>query len=240
MTNAQESSLGSFFASRNSAARPNIGYGMSELASAVCTELNRYYGKVGSVGLPLPKANIRVVDTETKEELPYNQDGELYISSPGLMAQYHLNEAETKAVLYTDSNGVRWIKSGDLGHIDEDGFVFITGKLKRIYTARAQKDGPIMHIFPDYIANVVAKHPAVNECAIVCIPHPDLKSVPIAFVTVNEHDNSAEIPQKILDYCMTELPQHSIPKRCYVVPSIPKTPIGKVDYRALEQQAENK
>ncbi len=240
MTNASETNLESFFASRNSAARPNIGYGMSELASAVCTELNRYYGKKGSVGLPLPKAIIRVIDTETNEELPYNQDGELYISSPGLMLQYHLNEAETKAVLYTDSNGVRWIKSGDLGHIDEDGFVFITGKLKRIYTARAQKDGPIMHIFPDYIANVVAKHPAVNECAIVCIPHPELKSIPVAFVTVNEHENSTEISQKILDYCMTELPQHSIPKHCYVVPSIPKTPIGKVDYRALEKEAENK
>lgn len=71
------------------------------------------------------------------------------------------------------------------------------------------------------------------------IPHTDLKSVLIAFVTVNEHENSTDIPEKLFDYCMTELAQHSVPKKCYFVSSI-HTHVGKVDYRALEQQAENK
>jgi long-chain acyl-CoA synthetase len=134
----------------HSIARASLGYGMSEVASAACTELNRYYGKAGSVGIPLCKVNIKAVDTETLQEQPFNKEGELYISTPGLMVHYLNNEAETNATIFTDENGVRWIKTGDLGYIDEDGFVFITGKLKRIYTTRTDAKGAIFHIFPDF------------------------------------------------------------------------------------------
>ncbi len=236
ITHATEKALCNFMEAHHSIARASLGYGMSEVASAACTELNRYYGKTRSVGIPLCKVNIKAVDTETSEEQPYNKEGELYISTPGLMLHYLNNEAETNATIFTDEKGVRWIKTGDLGYIDEDGFVFITGKLKRIYTTRTDAKGAIFHIFPDFIADTICNVPSVRDCVVVCLSHPVLKSIPIAFV-LPESSDSEKIPAEVSAYCESKLPEHSRPKAVYTIDSIPKTAGGKPDYKQLETVA---
>ncbi len=236
ITHATEKALCNFMEAHHSIARASLGYGMSEVASAACTELNRYYGKTGSVGIPLCKVNIKAVDTETSEEQPYNKEGELYISTPGLMLHYLNNEAETNATIFTDEKGVRWIKTGDLGYIDEDGFVFITGKLKRIYTTRTDAKGAIFHIFPDFIADTICNVSSVRDCVVVCLSHPVLKSIPIAFV-LPESSDSEKIPAEVSAYCESKLPEHSRPKAVYTIDSIPKTAVGKPDYKQLETLA---
>ena len=235
ITHTQEEAFSEFMHQHNSAAKPNLGYGMSEAASAACTERNRYYGKTGSAGIPLCKTIIKAVDIETGKELPYGEEGELYINTPGRMLRYFQNEKETAATITTDDKGELWIKTGDLGFVDEDGFVFITGKLKRIYTTRTNAKGTIFHIFPDYIAAIVGEAPSVRECAVICIPHQILKSIPIAFVVSTSP--SEDSLKGVREYCEERLPEHSCPKAYYPIEAIPKTPIGKPDYQQLEELA---
>ncbi len=239
ISHTTEQSLCDFMEAHHSIARASLGYGMSEVSSAACTELNRYYGKTGSVGIPLCKVIIKVIDIETGEELPYNKEGELHISSPGLMLYYLNNEQETNTTIMTDENGVRWIKTGDIGYVDEDGFVFITGRLKRIYTTRTDPKGAIFHIFPDYIADSISNVPSVQDCVVVCLPHSVLKSIPVAFVTYKS-GQIGSFEEEIIEYCNNSLPEHSRPKAIYSLDSIPKTTVGKPDYVLLEKMAQDR
>ena len=236
LAHADEEKIDLFMKNHNSIARPSLGYGMSEVASAACSEMNYYYGKTGSVGIPLCKVNIKAVDVENQTELPYNQEGELYISTPGLMLGYYNDEYATKESIVTDANGEQWIKTGDLGYIDEDGFVFITGRLKRIYTTRTDAKGAIFHIFPDYIADTICSMDSVRECVVVCISDPVLKSIPIAFI-VSDSTCDENLSKEVSSFCNNKLPEHSRPKKVFVIEHIPRTPVGKFDYRILEEMA---
>ncbi len=231
-----ELKLSEFMKSHGSIAMPSLGYGMSELSSAASTELNRYYGKVGSVGIPLYGVNVRVRDHDTREEKKIGEPGELLISSPGLMMEYFQNEKETCATIETDENNTRWIITGDLGYVDEDGFLFINGKLKRIYTCRSNEKGQIFHIYPDYIADMVCNVNCISSCAVVCIPHPVMKSIPIAYVTSPE-SNEEIVRKEVITYCKNVLPEQSVPKKVYLIDTIPKNAVGKPDYQWLEADA---
>ena len=235
---AKEKELVEFLQGRNSMAKASVGYGMSETCSAVCTELNRYYGKLGSVGIPLEKVNVKVLDTDSLEELTYEQTGELCFSTPGLMLEYFENRKETEAAFFTDEDGTQWIHTGDMGYVDEDGFVYITGRIKRIYSTRAEKAGALFKIFPDYIASVVSEIGSVKDCAVVCIEDSNYKSIAIAYVILKDHADEMSVRAEIISHMKDCLPKHSVPKKICFVDTFPLTPIGKVDYRALEKEAE--
>lgn len=235
LTKVQENDLIEFLAAHNSVAKASLGYGMSELASAVCVKRNGYTGKLGSVGIPLPLANVKVLDTDTGKELKYNETGELCFSTPGLMLGYYQNDEETEKAIFTDDAGTRWIHTGDLGYVDEDGFVFVSGRIKRIYSTRSGKGGTMYKMFPDYIETTIGEVENVSDCACVCIEHPDYRSIAVAYVVLKdpEHDSYSEI----MDHISEILPSHSIPKAINFVSSFPFTQIGKIDYHALEEEA---
>ena len=238
LTVEKEKELVDFLQSRGSIAKASIGYGMSETCSAISTELNRYYGKAGSAGIILCKSNVKVIDTDDSKELPYGQMGELCFSGPGLMQEYYENKDETSKALFYDNSGTKWVHSGDLGYVDEDGFVFITGRIKRIYSTRSEKNGALFKLFPDYVSSVISEVPGIKESAVVCIDDPDYKSIAIAFVVANNGINTGDIEEIVKRYIEERLPIYCVPKRVFVIDSIPMTPIGKIDYRALEKQAE--
>ena len=235
----QERELALFLAERNSPAKPSAGYGMSELSSAVCTERNVYYGKVGSVGLPLCRANVRVLDPDTGKELGYGQSGELCFASPGLMLGYYKNERETADAIFTDEDGVRWLHSGDVGYVDEDGFVFITGRIKRIYSTRSERGGTLFKLFPDYVANVIDEAEGVSQSAVVCIPHEDFRNIAVAYVVLRDGADKDAVLPMIKAHMEKELPAHAIPKDVRFLDSLPLTQIGKIDYHVLEKDAED-
>ncbi len=224
--------LNKFLESHNSPCRVVTGYGMSEFSATVCNERNDCYN-IGSVGIPLPFVNAKVVSTEDGTELKYNEVGELCFNSPSMMKKYYKNPRATSEIVKTDENGAPWIHTGDCGYIDEKGFVFITGRIKRIYTTKLSKDA-LFKLFPDYIETSVKRVPGVADCAVVCVKHEIYNFVPILFYTTLS-DNAAELEAKIKEFCLKELPDYSQPYEMRMIDKLPLTPVGKYDYVALEK-----
>ena len=106
------------------------GYGMTELGATVCTGMNHVY-KLGTLGIPLPSVTVKIVDTDTGKEVKTNEIGEMYFNAPNIMLGYYNNQADTDEIITLDENGERWIHTGDLGMVDDDGFVYFKGRVKR-------------------------------------------------------------------------------------------------------------
>lgn len=234
---ALEEEMDAFLKSHNSISRPNCGYGMSELASAACMERNNYYGKTGSTGVPLAGINVKVLDADTGEDVGYDNHGEICISSPGLMIGYYNNPEETEKAIFHDKDGVRWIHTGDVGYIDEDGFVFITGRIKRIYSTRSGPGGTMFKIFPDYVSNVISEVDCVDTCAVACIKHPAYVHVAAAFVVLKDGFSKDDAEESIIKHINEILPIHNHPQAIKFVKKLPLTKVGKPDWVKLEKEA---
>ena len=214
------------------------GYGMTETGSTLCCSTNEHH-QAKSVGIPMPQTNVKVISIETGDELPCGEVGELCFSTPNLMTAYYRNEAATKDILFTDALGTRWIHTGDLGKVDSDGYVFVTGRLKRIFYTR-DADGVIYRLFPQRIEEFISNCAGVESCAVLVKEDKDRLHVPSVFVTATdtaiktEHDLSA-----LWRECQNGLSAHEQPIAIHVLPSMPMTPSGKIDYQALEKLAES-
>ena len=179
--------------------------------------------------------NIKVVDDGVEQ--PCNQIGELLFSGPSIMQGYYNNAEATEAAIEVDSEGVRWLHTGDLGYVDEDGFVFITGRLKRIFTVFG-KDKNMYKLFPQRIEEFIATLSNVNGCAVVVKKDKEKLHKAIAFVSLASTENSKVVIGEIQDMLTKELPEHMQPETIILKDNIPLTTSGKVDYRALEKEAE--
>ncbi|MCQ2550813.1 MAG: acyl--CoA ligase [Clostridia bacterium] len=207
------------------------GYGMSECASA-CAFGARNVHRDGSVGTPCVHSIIGIFEPGTTDELDTGMTGEICIAGPTVMAGYLGEDEETKNTIWVHEDGTRWIHSGDLGHIDEDGFLFIEGRIKRsIIRFDGHKNYPVQ------IEDVVGKHPGVhNDCV---IPVKDRSHVqgelPLILVEKDAQCtlSDEEFAKEIMDNCKAGLEQRSWPVACIVVPEIPITMTGKNDFMKL-------
>ena len=219
----------SFFKGRGSKIEHLVpGYGMTEFGGTVVLTGNRIW-KEESVGIPLLLSNIKIVDPSNAEELPYYKTGEIWMTSPSLMLGYYQNSDEYEQVMVKDEHNVRWLKTGDLGEIDKDGFLFLRGRIKRIYLTKG-KDGSIYKLFPDYIERTIRESQMVFDCAVIAKSEDNLFYAPIVFIVVQD-DNLEEISE----YCEEHLPEYMVPKEFRAIEKIPCTATGKVDYKKLEK-----
>ena len=210
------------------------GYGMSELGGGVCLQ-TRETAVAGSVGIPLWGATISAFDTETNEEKKFNEVGELCVKAPSMMLGYISNAEETANVLRQHKDGV-WMHTGDLGYINEDGVVFVNGRIKRLYLTL--NNGVVSKIFPDRIEKTVMENSAVKECCAVCISADGKKYLPIVYYTPHDDNTPAqEVEEGLKALCQKELSDYAQPSRFIKIKELPRNAMGKVDYRALEQQA---
>ena len=219
-----------FFEDHNCKVKIKQGYGMTETSGPAAIGS---FGsdKLGSFGIPLPGNKIKIVNPETKEELPINEIGEILLSSPAIMSRYLDNEEETNNIIKVDSNGERWVSTGDLGYMDEDGVTFYVQRLKRMLIVSGY------NVYPTHLENTIIKHEAVKQCGIIGVPHPYKVQVPIAYVTLNEnYENNSETLNSIRQYCEDNLAKYMIPKKIIVVNEFPKTLVGKIDYKELEKK----
>ena len=146
MTPQQEEMVNTYLAEHGSDAKYITGYGMTEFAATVTTGLNNVY-RENTLGIPLCKTIVKIVDTETGKELPYGEAGELCFHTPSQMKEYYQNPKETAETIRQHEDGMKWVHTGDLGWVDQDGFVHFKGRMKRIYMTQGE-DGTLYKVFP--------------------------------------------------------------------------------------------
>ena len=209
------------------------GYGMSETNGSVCRTLNDN-NPIGSVGVSFSHTVIAVFDPDTQEELKYNEMGELCMSGPSVMLGYY-NKPEETAQIKRFHHGREWIHSGDIGYMNEDGNIFIFNRIKRMII---RFDG--FKVFPSMIEKAILTQKEVVTCCVVGVSDKNHNQgkLPIAYVVTNHQTDDATVKKQLLEICKRDLPDYAQLKDIVIVDNLPLTPIGKVDYRALEKLAE--
>lgn len=212
------------------------GLGMTEVTSAASATFDGV-NNMESVGIPFPKMLIKTIDIDSKKEKAYGEEGEICIAGPTVMLGYYNNPASTDELIKIHEDGQRWIHTGDLGYINEEGVIFVTGRIKRIIMTKG-KDGQVTKIFPNRIEKAVYENSAVELCCVVGIPDDNRINYPKAIVVLKDGflDNEGT-KQSIIKTCKSLLPDYMVPNEIECRKELPRTDRGKVDYRILEQEA---
>jgi len=203
------------------------GYGLTE-ASPV-THSNPVYGvrKAGSIGVPLPATEARVVDLDEPDcEVPAGERGELVIRGPQVMKGYYNQPEETRRVL---RNG--WLHTGDIAIMDEDGFFFIVDRLKDMVIAGGY------NIVPREIEEVLYSHDKIQEAAVAGVPDPYRGETIKAYIVLREGETMTE--QEVIEFCKKNMASYKVPRQVEFKDELPKSMVGKILRRALveEEQA---
>ena len=213
-----------------------------ELLSQKCGEIKRYsllkayYGHIyefGSVGVPFIKNIISAFDVDSGKELPYGQEGEICIHTPSMMLGYLNNQTETDNIIKKHDDGLLWVHSGDLGYISENGFVHISGRLKRycltFYNGVAKK------VFSLDVEKKMIQSPYVENCVAVPVNHKDYNQVHAAYVILAKGvEANTETEAALYKYANENMDFVYRPFKFIFVNQYPRTKVGKIDYRALE------
>jgi len=203
------------------------GYGLSEASPG--THVNPVYGrrKVGSIGLPLPDTDARIVDLETGErELPVGESGELVVRGPQVMRGYW-NAPEETAAAVRDG----WLHTGDIARMDEDGYFFIVDRKKDLVIVGGQ------NVYPREIEEILLEHPAVKEAAVTGVTHRVRGELLVAQVVLKD-GASADLSQsrrELMAFLRERLPSYKVPRRLEVVEALPKSAVGKVLRREIRE-----
>ena len=231
-----EEKLQQFFKEHYCSVLPVKGYGLTETSASVIAERINVH-KIGSVGIPLALCNMKIVDQDTNEELSYNTPGEVCLSSLGIMQEYYQNKDATDDVVEI-VNGERWLHTGDIGVISEDGLLTITGRIKRIVVC---KEGVIYHkVFPLLVEEKLAKVDGIREISIVGRSDVEAGNVLVAYVVVDSNYNFEQVKKELTNYCAENMESYETPVDYILMTDLPRTMIGKVDYRKLEEMANQK
>ena len=221
-----EDKINDYLSSHNSNVKVTQGYGMSEALAAVSLAYDDV-NKSGSVGIPLPGNLIKIIDPATRKTCDYGEIGEIVIHTEALMIGYLNNEVETNEALQIHKDGYVWLHTGDLGYMDSDGFIFYKGRSKRMIITSGY------NVFPSHVEDVIETHPAVLQCTVVGMPHPYKKEVPKAFIVLKSGFHGLFIKHEIKEFCKKNLEHHMVPYKFVYRKSLPKTKLGKVDFKKL-------
>ncbi len=233
-----EKQTNEFLKNHNCKYKVTKGYGMTEVNAAVAACTSNENNEIGSVGIPFSKTIISIFDPETREELGYNQVGEVCITGPNTMLGYFKNQEETDKIIIEHNDGKKWVHSGDLGYMTEDGKLYIKDRIKRMII---RHDG--FKVFPSEIEKIISTHPSVKDCSVVGVP--DLEhaqgKVPKAYVVLkSKFYDENKVKDEIFYLCSQKLAEYSQPDDLEYKTSLPLTSIGKVDYHSLEKEHEEK
>lgn len=235
MTVEKEKVLNSYLKNHNADIEVLKGYGLSEVCATAVTCLITI-NKIGSVGIPLIHNNLMIYDRENNKELKYNEVGEICLQCPSRMIGYMNNEEATKNLFKIHDDGSEWLHTGDLGYVDEDGFLFLSGRIKRVILTT--KDGVAYKVFPNIPEKVLEENEAVKQCCIVgANDHGD--QVLKAFVVLPEDalSETDHIERELRRTCKEKLPSYSRPTFYEFISALPLTAAGKVNYRKLEEMS---
>ncbi|HIU28102.1 MAG TPA: AMP-binding protein [Candidatus Fimisoma avicola] len=220
-----------FLKDHNASIPVREGYGTTECVTASClTPVNRY--KEGSIGLPFPDTFYKIVKPGTEEEVPYGEEGEICLSGPTVMIEYINNPEETANTLRRHKDGLKWIHTGDLGMMDEEGFVYFRQRIKRMIITSGY------NVYPSRIENILDAHELVHMSCVIGVPDPYKMQKVVAFVVLRPEArvSNEEATQILMEYLKKHVAKYALPASIEFRESLPKTLVGKVAYRILEEE----
>jgi len=206
------------------------GYGTTETVTACCLTPPHMH-KEGSIGIPFPDTYIKIVEPGTDRELPYGEEGEILLAGPTVMKEYMKHPDETANTLRTHADGLTWVYTGDLGTMDSEGFVFFKGRAKRMIISSGY------NVYPAQIENIIDAHEAVQMSCVIGVPDTYKMQKVKAFVKLNPgFEANDETKQAILAHCAKHVAKYAMPYDVEFRDELPKTLVGKVAYRILEEE----
>ena len=210
------------------------GYGTTETVTACClTPPTRF--KEGSIGIPFPDTYIKIVEPGTDRELPYGEEGEILLAGPTVMREYMDNPEETAQTLRRHADGLTWVYTGDLGTMDSEGFVYFRGRAKRMIVTSGY------NVYPGQLENILDAHEKVQMSCVIGVPDPYKMQKVKAFVKlVPGTPADAAIKEELMAYCRKHIAKYAMPYDIEFREDMPKTLVGKVAYRVLEEEELNR
>ena len=206
------------------------GYSLTEAQMAVVANPVRGEKKIGSVGMPLPDVHVHIVDAEDgKTPVPQGEVGEIVVRAPQLMQGYWQKPEETREMIRTSVRGERLLYTGDLGYLDEDGYLFIVDRKKDLIKTCG------FQVWPREIEEVISAHPAVAEVGVVGQPDNMRGETVKAWIVLRAGHTATGA--EIKAFCRDRLAPYKVPAKYEFVQDLPKTQIGKVLRRVLRQQS---
>ncbi len=208
-------------------------YGLTETSPLITLNPTKGIKKIGSVGIPAPSTEVRLVNIASKEPVPMGEPGELIVSGPQVMKGYWKNDKETRIAIREHDNR-KWLHTGDVAVMDEDGYFTIVDRIKDMINISGFK------VFPREIEEQLYRHPFIEVCAVLGVKNPDRPETEMVKLVIQpsvacEGKSHTEIISEINSFCKENLGVYKKPKLIEIVDEIPMTNAGKVDKRALKQ-----
>ena len=204
------------------------GYGATECVAACCLSPDTD-SRPSSIGIPFPDMRIRVCAPETETPLPPGEDGELCIAGPTVMLGYLNDPEETALTLHRDTDGTLWLHTGDIGRMDTDGYFYFRGRLKRMIVTSGY------NVYPRELEHILAAHPKIAAVCTVGVPDPyRIQRIRACIVPIDGIIPGAELEAEIAAYAADNIARYALPREYVFLKELPKTKLGKVDFRKLE------
>ena len=219
-----------FLKEHGSAVPIREGYGTTECVTASCLTPDGEE-REGSIGLPFPDMDYKICKVGTVEEVPYGEEGEICLKGPTVMQGYLNREEETADTLKVHRDGEKWLHTGDLGKMDADGYVYFLQRIKRVIVTNGY------NVYPSQIENVLDGHPKVQLSCVIGLPDEQRGQRVKAFVVPKAGITPDEaLKKELLDYCKIYIARYACPRELEFRTDLPKTPVGKVAYKKLEEE----
>ena len=219
-----------FLYDHNATIQVREGYGTTETVTACCLTPPTMF-KEGSIGVPFPDTYIKIVEPGTDRELSYGEEGEILLAGPTVMKEYMNHPDETAQTLRRHADGLTWVYTGDLGTQDEEGFIYFRGRAKRMIISSGY------NVYPGQLENILDANELVQMSCVIGVPDAYKMQKVKAFVKLNpEVPATEETKEKIMAYCRRNIARYAMPYDIEFREDLPKTLVGKVAYRVLEEE----
>ncbi|MBQ6332210.1 MAG: acyl--CoA ligase [Clostridia bacterium] len=228
-----EKRLNAFFEQHYSKARVLMGYGLTETCATAVSAFENVR-KEGSVGIPLPKNIVAVFNPETNTECRYLEKGEICIQSASRMIGY-MDSHEEPSIIRKHADGSEWLHTGDIGYLDENGFLYIEGRMKRVIMTIMH--GAVYKVFPFTVEQIINQQSDVLESCVVRM-NRGADHLLKAYILKAKDADEKQLISDIKAACAQRLAGNAQPVEYEVIVEMPRTAAGKIDYRALEERAE--
>lgn len=219
-----------FLAEHKATIEVREGYGTTECVTASCLTPSGL-AREGSIGIPFPDTYYKIVKPGTEEVVPYGEEGEICLAGPTVMLEYVNHPDETAQTRRQHADGLTWIHTGDLGIMDKDGFIYFRQRIKRMIVTSGY------NVYPSQIENLLDSFDCVHMSCVIGVKDPYKMQKVKAFIVLKPgYEANDETKQKILDYCRKNIAKYAMPYDIEFRSDLPKTLVGKVAYRVLEEE----